>query len=254
MQDIAVACPHCGRDYPQTGEYAELEDRLAKLDTVDPGKRIWTILAGFILLLVAISGWLYVFYYTNEAGNRLQSMESTRAAQSVSLAQNQIEMTTIAGTQLAQSVSLAQNQIEMTTIAGTQLAQAQEFGLASDLKSTVVAMKTQEAVANVTATAEMALARSHQIRLCGPGIGLEWDYTSNDTIFKQLKVFSESMGGEVTKSTYILPWTKPYLAIHQLTTANKYIFWFIVQFKNDEVNIYTNSIYWIDNNCYLDIN
>ena len=230
MQDIAVACPHCGRDYPQTGEYAELEDRLAKLDTVDPGKRIWTILAGFILLLIAISGWLYVFYYTKEAGNRLQSMESTRAAQ---------------------SVSLAQNQIEMTTIAGTHLAQVQEFGLASDLKSTMQAMKTQDAKQDLTATADMAVALSHQVRLCKEGIGLDWDYTSNDTILKQLKTFAEALGGDVSKGTYILPWSVPYLGIHQFT--NKYVFWFIVYFENEATG-FKNSIYWVEMNCFLDIN
>jgi hypothetical protein len=228
MQDMAVVCPHCGRDVPRLDELVEGELVTGAPVKLSAGKRVGMILAALVLLALAFSGWLYVFYYMKAAGTNFQTLEATRSAQSVDLALSQSERTAIAGTQ----------QVQQTQVADSV-----------SLLATIDAMRATEQAKDIQATAEMQTALSHQTKLCKEGLGLTWDYTNNETISDQLRTFVENLGGKTTKATYILPWNVPYLAIHQFT--NKYVFWFIVYFQKDGTD-FKNSIYWVEMNCFLD--
>lgn len=228
MQDQAVVCPHCGRDIPRLDELIEGELVTGAPASLSPGKKAAVIFAALAILVLASSGWLYVLYYMKAAGTNFQTMEATRNAQSVDLALSQTERTAIASTQQVQQTQMADS---------------------AGLLATIDAMRATEQVKDMTATADLQMALSHQTKLCKEGIGMDWDYTNNETISDQLRTFVENLGGKTTKATYILPWNVPYLAIHQF--ANKYIFWFIVYFEQDGVGFH-NSIYWVEMNCFLD--
>jgi hypothetical protein len=210
------------------GELVEGELVTGAPSFLSPGKKTAFIFAALAILVLASSGWLYVLYYMKAAGTNFQTMEATRSAQSLDLAMSQSERTAIAGTQQAQQTQMADS---------------------ASLLATIDAMRANDQAKDMTATAEMQLALSHQTKLCKEGIGLDWDYTNNETISDQLRTFVENLGGKTTKATYILPWNVPYLAIHQF--ANKYIFWFIVYFEKDGTD-FNNSIYWVEMNCFLD--
>jgi len=228
MQDIAVVCPHCGRDFPQTGEMIEGEESVIIPPAMSSSRKTALILTGIVALVLVLASWGYFFYYAKAATQNITSMEATRSAQSVMLAQDQIAMTSIATTQQAFMGS--------ETGGGNYLA-------------TVQAMRTQAAKIAATSTAEIAFARALSIKPCKPKI--TFDYTSNDTINAQLKEFVESIGGPTTEAKYELPWSVNYISVHKF--KNKYVFWFIVYLKND-TNGLSNTIYWVENNCYVDKN
>lgn len=230
MQYIAIVCPHCGRDYPRSGEFSELEMSTASEETAPrlSTKRIWIF--GLLIIAIAASGWLFMLIQGNNSKIEEESFRAAMATQSVQLANNKVEIANLSATRAAGEKLISQ---EMT------------------IRTTLEAASTQQAQVSEDQRKELAFAQSQQVRLCKEGEGLEWDYTNNETIFAQLKTFSEGLGGKVEKSTYTLPWNISNLAVYTINT--KYVFWFIVYFQQEDLG-FTNSIYWVDSNCYIDKN
>jgi hypothetical protein len=230
MQGIAIVCPHCGRDYPQSGEFTENEDSsdLPK-PNIQQGK--WSkIILGVILVLLILSGWIFVFIQGGNAQIAKYNYEAAIATQSFQLANNRVEITNLGGTLTAQNQKASTNLV---------------------IQSTLEALATQQVSTIKTAADDLAVAKSQQVKYCDVGDGLTWDYTNNETILTQLKVFSENLGGKITKATYTLPWSIPYIAVYTVNT--KYVFWFIVYFEQKDLEL-TNTIYWVEKSCYLDKN
>ncbi len=230
MQDIAVVCPHCGRDYPQSGEYAVLGEQIGQTDERHGLNFRQQIVMGILVAVLIASGWVSWFINRNNTTVERTNFESAMATQSLKLAEDQIVISKISGTRMAQEQQLAANQV---------------------VKSTLEALSAQQEADNSTLVEDLAFAKSQQVNFCKEADGLSWDYTNNETILAQLKSFSENLGGNVSKATYTLPWNIQYLAVYTVNT--KYVLWFIVYFEQKELG-FTNTIYWVDANCYLDKN
>ncbi len=148
-----------------------------------------------------------------------------------------------------QNVQLANDREELFRISGTRAVQDQQMAAEQILLSTLGAFATQQSSINTTVTTNPEAVNSQQVNFCKEGLGLTWDYTDNDTILAQLKTFSEKIGGESSEAAYTLPWNVPYLAVYTIKT--KYVLWFIVYFEQKDKG-FTNTIFWVDSNCYLD--
>jgi hypothetical protein len=177
-----------------------------------------------------LSGWIFVFIQGGNAQIAKYNYEAAIATQSFQLANNRVEITNLGGTLTAQNQKASTNLL---------------------IQSTLEALATQQVSTIKTAADDLALAKSQQVKYCDVGDGLTWDYTNNETILTQLKVFSENLGGKITKATYTLPWSIPYIAVYTVNT--KYVFWFIVYFEQKDLEL-TNTIYWVEKSCYLDKN
>jgi hypothetical protein len=230
MQGIAIVCPHCGRDYPQSGEFAETESMAGQAKPeIRQGKWRRLILAVIILLLI-LSGWIIVFIQGGNAQIAKYNYEAAIATQGFQLANNRVELSNLGGTLTTQDQKATKNLV---------------------IQSTLEAMATQQVSTIKTAADDLALAKSQQVKYCDVGDGLTWDYTNNETIFAQLKIFSENLGGKITKATYTLPWSIPYIAVYTVNT--KYVFWFLAYFEQKDLGL-TNTIYWVEKDCFLDKN
>lgn len=226
MQDIAIVCPHCGRDYPHAGEYTEVEnDSGAQIGGLSLVKKI---IIGVVALLLISTGWVYSYFSQVKNVDSLKRFDAGMATQRVQLVNDQVEFSNIAGTKAALEQSLSTEQAQI---------------------STMNALATEQAYNAATPVPGQTLTKSPQVKYCKEGQGITWDYKNNDTILKQLTDFAEKLGGKASKATYQLPWNVPYLAIYTINT--KYVLWFIVYFDQKDLG-FTNSIYWVDSNCYLD--
>ncbi len=230
MQDIAVVCPHCGRDYPQSGEYAVIENQINQTSERQGLSLKQQIIMGVLVTVLIASGWVTWFIYRNSALDERANFESAMATQ---------------------GVKLAEDEVAISNISGTRTAQEQQLLAAQVVKSTLEALTAQQKAENSTLTDGLAFAKTQQVNYCKEADGLSWDYTNNETILKDLKAFSENLGGNVSKATYTLPWNIPYLAVY--TVNSKYVLWFIVYFEQKDLG-FANTIYWVDANCYLDKN
>ncbi len=230
MQGIAIVCPHCGRDYPQTGEFTETEDPSGQATPGNRQEKWRRLILGALMIILILSGWIIVFIQGGNAQIAKYNYEAAIATQSFQLANNRVEITNLGGTLTTQDQK-----------ASTNLAK----------QSTLEALATQQVSTMKTAADDLALAKSQQVRQCDVGDGLTWDYTNNETILAQLKIFSENLGGKITKATYTLPWNTPYIAVYTVNT--KYVFWFIVYFEQKDLGL-TNTIYWVEKSCFLDKN
>lgn len=143
MQGIAIVCPHCGRDYPQSGEFTENEDSsdLAKPE-IHQGK--WRkIILGVFLVFLILSGWIFVFIQGGNAQIAKYNYEAAIATQSFQLANNRVEITNLGGTLTAQDQKASTNLV---------------------IQSTLEALATQQ-VSNInTAADNLAIAKSQQVR------------------------------------------------------------------------------------------
>ena len=227
MQDMAVVCPHCGRDYPQT----ESEDRLAMLATIKSDSWVRYLSAGVLVMALILSGW--VFWFIN---NR-----TTQANQLIQ--QNRIATLQAENVQIRaenNTLSAAAGQPQNTPVPVTDAGQVQQ--------ATAQAARISELEAQLTK------AQNQSQRYCQGYGQIKFDYTNNETLFAQLKEYAKVLGGEVTKATYTLPWNDPAITLYTINTKldNKpYTFIFIGYFKSEKMNL-QNAIYWIGNDCYLD--
>jgi hypothetical protein len=230
MQGIAIVCPHCGRDYPQSGEFIETEEPSGQATTGDNTGKLRKLILGVVMIILILSGWIFVFIQGGNAQIAKYNYEAAIATQSFQLANNRVEITNLGRTLTAQDQKASTNLV---------------------IQSTLEALATQQVLTNKNASDDLALAKSQQVRYCDVGDGLTWDYTNNETILSQLKIFSENLGGKITKATYTLPWSIPYIAVYTVNT--KYVFWFIVYFEQKDLGL-TNTIYWVEKSCFLDKN
>jgi hypothetical protein len=229
MQDVAVVCPHCGRDYPLT----ESEDRIAVLATVNTDTSVRYLLAGIIIMLLILSGWAYWFYSS-------RVFAAQQAVLNMEIATQRARLT------LASTQAIVRN--ESTSIGNPTPMVVITY-------DPELAMKTTAQATQISGLkAEIASLQNSSQRMC-QGYGAEtFDYTNNETLFAQLKKYAKNLGGEITKATYILPWNDPAIAIYTINTEiskKPYTFIFIGYFKSEKLNL-TNAIYWIGNDCYLD--
>jgi hypothetical protein len=227
MHEIAIVCPHCGRDYPHGAEDVSVSstDR-----TVLPGRGV-LILAGVLFMLLILSGWIFSIFKARDTSSDQARYSSIISQQKTMLAVSQAKFDTVSAT--------------LTSYQGTKDGTQPEQVAQMQATATIQA----EQLSN-----QMILlreAKSREAKLCADFGKIDFDYSSNDTVLKQLDAYVAEIGGEVTKSTYILPWVGPNIALYSFK-AGKYAFMFIGYFNLGEAS-YPNSIYWIDGICYLDI-
>lgn len=225
MQEIAIVCPHCGRDYPHNPELTSVPptDRVPL-----PGKGI-LLLAGVIFMLLVLSGWIFSMFRFRNVVNDQNRYLSVIAQQKTMLAVSQAKLDTLSMT----------------------LSTAQAGSGQSDQLAGFQATATNQANQIATQAKQLADANVKQVKLCADFGKIDFDYASNDAILKQLEAYAAQVGGDVSKSTYILPWVNPNIAVYSLK-AGKYAFMFVGYF-NLGTEVYPNSLYWIDGMCYLDI-
>lgn len=228
MQDIAVVCPHCGRDYPHVGEYAQVEKSSENGSFGSFLSLPKAIIFGILILVLILSGWIFSFFNRNNSLAEIKKYDAALATQ---------------------SVKLVNDQVELSNMSSTKAVQDQQMKVNQNAVSTLSAYATQQVLDLNNIAPETTPTKSPHVKYCKEGQDLTWDYTNNETILAQLTAFAEKIGGKSTKATYSLPWNVPYLAIYNINT--KYVFWFVVYFDQKDLG-YTNSIYWIDSNCYLD--
>lgn len=228
MQDIAVVCPHCGRDYPHSGEYSEADDRSENGSSETGFSLRKKIIFGFLALILILSGWVFSLFSRTNSLTELKKYDSVYATQSVKLVNDQVELSNLAGTRAAQDQAIAADQIMISTLSANVTKQQSEISA------------LQSGTPQVPAS---------QVKYCKEGQDIKWDYTNNDTILAQLKTFAENLGGKSSKAAFTLPWNVPYLAVYNINT--KYVLMFIVYFEQKDLG-FTNSIFWVDSNCYLD--
>lgn len=228
MQDIAVVCPHCGRDYPHSGEYSETDIRSENGSSGSNFSLRRKILLGALALILVLSGWVFSLFSRNNSLAELKKYDSVYATQSVKLVNDQVEISNLSGTRAAQDQVIAADQI---------------------IISTLNAKATQQLLDNSALQSGTPQVPASQVKYCKEGQDIKWDYTNNDTILAQLKSFAEDLGGKSTKAAFTLPWNVPYLAVYDINT--KYVLMFIVYFEQKDLG-FTNSIFWVDSNCYLD--
>jgi|WetSurMetagenome_2_1015567.scaffolds.fasta_scaffold24000_1 hypothetical protein len=230
MQGIAIVCPHCGRDYPQSGEFVEPKDLSGQVKPEIHQRKWQKFILGIVIIFLILSGWILVLIQSGNAQVAKYNYEAAIATQGFQLANDRVEITNLGGTLTAQDQKTTKDLV---------------------LQSTLEALATQQVSTINTAADDLVLAKSQQVKYCDVGDGLTWDYTNNETILAQLKIFSENLGGKITKATYTLPWSIPYIAVYTVNT--KYVFWFIVYFDQKDLGL-SNTIYWVEKNCFLDKN
>lgn len=229
MQDVAVVCPHCGRDYPQT----TTEERAAILATKKTDTWVRYLLAGIVVMLLVLSGW--IFWY-------IQSAKSTAALQGV-----QADVSGLSAQLTAVSVENRQLSDRLSTPQPVQVTE-------NPLNESLAREATAQATEIVGLQTQVHQLQQQSQRLCQGYGELKFDYTNNETLFAQLKEYAKGLGGEITKATYVLPWTDPSIAIYTINTeisGKPFTFIFIGYFENEKLNL-KNAIYWIGNDCYLD--
>lgn len=227
MQDVAVVCPHCGRDYPQS----ESEDRVAMLATVksDTGWRY--LIYGILVMVLIASGWLYWLYSSRNTTLAINGYQQTIATQKAELEQARL--------------FIPAEGITPGPTAAVQI---------PTLDAQIYQQATQQATQISGLEAQVLDLQKNSQRVCQGYGTVKFDYTNNETLFAQLKEYAKGLGGNITKSTYILPWNDPAIAIYTINTEmdkKPYTFIFIGYFESTKFNL-KNAIYWIGNDCYLD--
>ena len=229
MQDIAVVCPHCGRDYPHSGEYSETDIR-SEDGSSEPGFSLRKkIIIGFLALILILSGWVFSLFSRTNSLAELKKYDSVYATQSVKLVNDQVELSNLCRNQGSAGSSDRCGSDHDIHVEAPML-----------LNSNQIITALQSGTPQVPAS---------QVKYCKEGQDIKWDYTNNDTILAQLKSFAEELGGKSSKAAFTLPWNVPYLAVYNINT--KYVLMFIVYFEQKDLG-FTNSIFWVDSNCYLD--
>lgn len=81
--------------------------------------------------------------------------------------------------------------------------------------------------------------------------GIDFQYSGNISMHRELIKFVENLGKEIISSDWNLIWNNVDVAMHKITVKDNIRFYFITYFNDTEFET-KNSIYWVDEGCFLD--
>lgn len=81
---------------------------------------------------------------------------------------------------------------------------------------------------------------------------VEFSYTGNTSMHRELKGFVENMGETITTSNWNLIWNNVDVAMHKISVTGNVRYYFITFFNDSDFPGLKNSVFWLDQDCYLD--